>query len=55
MTLEDDQISKIEVNGSTFNEAYGEWLDGKITVYIEGDCGDELACNPNCPVPALSQ
>ena len=49
MTLEDDQISKIEVNGSTFNETYGEWLDGKITVYIEDDCGDELACNPNCP------
>ena len=50
LTLYDEQVSKLEVNGITFNEALGQWLDGQVTLVIEDDCGERIACNPKCPV-----
>lgn len=48
ITQSNSHINDIKVNGVSFNEALGEWLDGKEAIYVETDCGDELACNPNC-------
>ena len=49
LTSSDKHINEIKVNGLSFNESLGQWLEGEVAVFVESDCGDEIGCNPNCP------
>ena len=55
LTMNNKLITELKVKETSFNEALGEWLKGEVTVYLESDCGDTIACNPKCRRARISQ
>ena len=49
VTFDNSQISQLEIKGTTLEEAVDNFLNGKKSIHINDDCGDEIACNPACP------
>lgn len=48
VTYANSQVAELEVKGMTLEEAVLDYFEGKESVYINDDCGDEIGCNQLC-------
>lgn len=48
VTTQDLQISRLEIDSTSLNDALESWIKGEPLELIETDCTSTIACNPYC-------